>query len=356
MLTAIIGGGWPGVAHSKGYLTAGGCRVVAVADPIPERQAQLAESWPNAKKYTDAREAVLDPTVEAISICLPTHVRPAVVTAALKAGKHVIVETPPGATMRDARAAVTAAAKFGKVLAYAFQRRFGSAEMAAKAAIEKGLIGDANHVRATWMRTRGVPVGTGWYTDKSKSGGGALIDLGCPMLDLGWHLLGRPAPVSVYAITRRQFDLPPPGDVEDSVIAVVRFEGDKTLELTASWAINQPPGHVGTTCRVHGSDGAIDVHTRQGPLLFRGFNAKGECKSVPLKQPKVSGHPAMLRQFREAVLGKAVPAVDGHQGILLMQMIEGLYKSAETGRSVEVRTRPATPSFDADAVAVVEPV
>jgi predicted dehydrogenase len=342
MQVAIIGGGWPGVAHAGGYLTAGGCKVVAVADPIPDRLDQLAKPWPAAKRYTDAREAILDPTVEAISVCLPTHLRPAVVAAALKAGKHVIVETPPGAALRDARQAVAAAARYGKVLAYAFQRRFGGAELAAKQAIDKGYLGDARHVRATWMRTRGIPVGTGWYTDKSKSGGGALIDLGCPMLDLGWHLLGRPAPVSVYAVTRRQFPLPPPGDVEDSVVAVVRFEGDKTLELTTAWAINQPPGQVGTTCRVYGSDGAVDVYTKQGPVLFRHFNDKGECKAVPLKQPKVMGYPAMLRQFREAVLGKAVPGVDGHQGVLLMQMIESLYKSAETGKSVEMRPRVVT--------------
>jgi predicted dehydrogenase len=54
----------------------------------------------------------------------------------------------------------------------------------------------------------------------------------------------------------------------------------------------------------------------------------------PLKQPKVVGHAAMLRQFRECILGKATPGMGGQQGILLMQMIEALYRSAETGKSV----------------------
>src|SRR5258708_244601 len=72
-----------------------------------------------------------------------------------------------------------AAAKSGKVLLYAAQRRFGGAEQAAVQALAKGYAGDVYHARASWMRTRGVTSGTGgWFTDKSRSGGGAMIDLG----------------------------------------------------------------------------------------------------------------------------------------------------------------------------------
>jgi predicted dehydrogenase len=334
----IIGGGWPGLSHAKGYREAGGFAIVAVADLIPDRREKLAIDSPKAVQYTEAMDVVKDPQVDAISICLPTAMHVPIALAALKAGKHVMLETPPGLSTREAKQLAAAAAKRGKVLAYAFQRRFGGAEMAAAQAIEKGYAGEAIHARSTLMRTRGIPVGTGWYADKSQSGGGALLDLGIHMLDVGWHLMGEPKPVSVYAIAHQKFkDIAPnpqTSAVEDSAFALVKFDGGKSMELAVSWAINQPPAQNGTTCRVHGSTGAIEVYTPAGPILYRSFDNKGEAKQTPLKLPKVTGHTAMLRQFRECILGKAAPSVGPEKGQLLMQIIEAMYRSVETGKSV----------------------
>jgi predicted dehydrogenase len=336
----IIGGGWPGQAHARGYLEAGGFSIVAVADLIPDRREKLAVDSLKAKQYADAKELLADVEVEAVSICLPTPLHLPIALAAFKAKKHVLLETPPGISVKQSRQLAAAAVKAQKVLAYGFQRRFGGAELAAKQAIEKGYAGDAVHAKATWMRTRGIPIGTGWYTDRAQSGGGALMDLGSHMLDIGWHLLGQPRPVSVFAITRQQFaDLSPKPEsytVEDSAFALVKFEGGKSLELAVSWAINQAPVQNGTTCRLHGSSGAVEVYTPTGPVLYRNFGPRGDAKATPLKQPKVAGHTAMARQFRECILGKAAPSMGAQQGIVLMQMIEALYRSAEGGKSVGI--------------------
>ena len=140
---------------------------------------------------------------------------------------------------------------------YAVQRRFGGAEQAAKQAIVKGLTGEVYHARAGFMRTRGIPIGTGWFTDKSKSGGGALIDIGVHMLDLAWYLLGQPKPESVYGMTHQKFrSIVAPQrtfDVEDAAFALIRFEGGKSLELATSWALNQPPQQQGNSDLPHES-------------------------------------------------------------------------------------------------------
>jgi predicted dehydrogenase len=334
----IIGGGWPGLAHARGYLEAGGFSIVAVADLIPDRRAKLAEGSPKAQQYADAVELIADKEVEAVSICLPTALHLPIALAALKAKKHVMIETPPGLSVKEAKQLSAASIKAGKVLTYAFQRRFSGAELATKQALEKGYAGDVLHVRSSLMRTRGIPVGTGWYTNRAQSGGGALLDLGSHMLDIGWHLLGHPKPVAVYSITRQQFaDLATtPNAVEDSAFALVRFEGGKSLELAVSWAIDQPPAQNGTSCRVYGSSGAVEVYTPAGPMLYRGFGPRGDAKQTPLKQPKVAGHAAMLRQFRECILGKASPLFGAEQAVLLMQMIEAMYRSADSGKSVSM--------------------
>ena len=231
------------------------------------------------------------------------------------------------------------AKKNGKVLLYSLQRRFGPHEQAAKAAVAKGYVGDVYHVRAAWTRTRGIPVGTGWFTQKEKSGGGALMDVGFHMLDLGWYLLGQPRPVSVFGATHSKFAALVNAnsyDVDDAAFAIVKFAGGKSLELAASWALNQAPQQNGTACRLHGVEGAIEVYTPKGAMLYREFDEKGECKENPLNPPKTVHHTALMRHFKDCIAGRATPTPGGAEGIVLMQMVEGIYKSSATGRSVQM--------------------
>lgn len=355
---AILGAGWPGVKHAEGYKAAGGFDVVAVADRIPARRKAILQTFPAAREYADANDAVRDVGVDAVSICLPNDQHAPIAQAALKAGKHVVCETPPTTNAADAKRIAAAGAKAAKVVLYAAQRRFGGAEQAADQAITKGYLGEPYHARASWMRTRGIPAGTGWFTDKSKSGGGAMIDLGVQMLDLAWRLLGQPAPQTAYAAAHRRFaDLVPEAttfDVEDAGFALLRFEGGKSLEVSASWAINQSPRHHGTACRVYGDQGAIEVYTPQGPVLYRNFDEKGTTKETPLKVPKLVHYPAMMRHFRNCITGGQAPSPSAEEGLVVMRMIDAIYKSIETGRSAEIKADGAA-GPKSNAIVVAEP-
>jgi predicted dehydrogenase len=335
----IIGCGWPGAAHARGYLAAGGFKVAAVADLIPDRRKKLMAEFQIPREYSDAKDLVKDKEIDAVSIALPNHMHAAVAQAALRAGKHVLCEKPPAISAAEARRMDAAAKKNGKVLLYSLQRRFGPHEQAAKAAVAKGYIGDVYHVRAVWTRTRGIPVGTGWFTQKEKSGGGALMDVGFHMLDLGWYLLGQPRPVTGFGAAHSRFaELAHAHacDVDDSSFAILKFEGGKSMELAASWALNQAPQQNGTVCRLHGDQGAIEVYTPQGAMLYREFDEKGECKENPLKPPKMVHHTALMRHFKDCIAGRATPTPGGAEGIVLMQMVEAIYKSSTTGRSVQI--------------------
>lgn len=337
----IIGGGWPGKAHARGYQAVSGFKLVAVADLIPERRKGMIDEFKIAAEFSDAHDLLAGDEIDAVSICLPNYLHAPVAIAALKAGKHVLCEMPPAISVKEARQIEAAAGKAGKIVLYASQRRFGASEQASRQAIDKGYAGTVYHARCAWTRTRGIPIGTGWFTDRSKSGGGALIDLGAHVLDLGWFLLGQPRPASVFGTTHRRLnDIMPkenPGDVEESAFAMVRFEDGKSLELAASWAVNQPPQQNGTICRVYGEQGALDVYTGAGAVIYRSFGSKGDSKETPLKLPKTLGHVAMMRHFKDCVLGAATPAIGPKEGVALMQMLEGIYKSAESGKSVEIK-------------------
>jgi predicted dehydrogenase len=250
-------------------------------------------------------------------------------------------EKPPAMNVKEAKQIEKAATKAGKIVMFSVQRRFGGAEQAAKLAIDKGYAGEAYHARGSWMRTRGIPMGTGWFIDKSRAGGGALIDIGVHLLDLAWYLLGQPKPIGAYGITHTRFahtlEEGKKIDVDDAAFAMIRFEGGKSLELAASWAINQAPTQQGTICRVYGEKAAIEVYTPEGATLYRNFDAKGDAKPHPLKPPKIVSHTALMRHFRDCILGKAKPIIGPHEGVQLMAMLEGIYKSSESGKSVEIR-------------------
>jgi predicted dehydrogenase len=337
----VIGGGWPGKAHAKGYVGSGGYRLVAVADLIPSRRREMMDQFKIPREHATWEDMVADTEVDAVSVCLPNHLHAAVTLAALRAGKHVVCERPPALTAAEAKRIDTAAAKAQKHVLYGFQRRFGGPELASKQAIDRGYAGNVYHARAVWTRTRAVPIGTGWFTEKEKSGGGALFDLGSAMLDLAWSLLGEPKPASVFAVAQNRLQgLAPEGvkfDVEEAAFGMVRFENGASLELAASWALNQSPSQNGVVCRVHGDLGAVDVYTPKGAVMHRGFEGpKFQSKETPLKLPKLVGHPAMMRHFRECILGKSLPVCGPRQGITVMQMLEAMYKSAENGKSVQV--------------------
>src|SRR3954470_7561626 len=136
----IIGGGWPGKAHAKGYEGAGGFKLVAIADLIPARRKALMDETKIPKEFADGMELIAEPTIDAVSVCVPNHLHAPMTVAALRAGKHVVCEKPPGISLKEARQIEAAAAKSGKTVLYGMQRRFGANEQAAKQAIEKGYV------------------------------------------------------------------------------------------------------------------------------------------------------------------------------------------------------------------------
>lgn len=339
----VIGAGWPGAAQARGYQGAGGFKIAGICDLIPARRARFVQEFASAREFSDTESLLSDPGIDVVSICLPNHLHAPTTIAALKRGKHVVCEKPPAMSASEARKIQAAAEKAGRLVLYALQRRFGGAEQAARQAIARGYTGSVYHARASWMRTRGIPIGTGWFIDKSKSGGGALIDIGVHMLDISWFLLGQPRPLSVMGAVHQKFGALVGGDrkfdVDDSAFALIRFEGDKSLELSTSWALNQPPQQEGTLCRIHGEEGAIDVYSPGGATIYRNFDKHGKCKPQALKPPKTTGHVAMMRHLRACIAGTEKPLCGAAEGVVLMEMLDAIYKSAETGKSVSLAER-----------------
>jgi predicted dehydrogenase len=206
MRIAMIGLGFMGSTHLKAYAGIPAATLAAVASDVPQQltgdlsgiQGNLGGpglrfDFSNVKKYADWREAVRDPDVEAVDVCLPTHLHLPVATAALEAGKHVLVEKPMARDGEEAWQMVETARKAGRVLMVAQVLRFLPEYVALRETIASGRLGT---VRGVLFRRRcGPPKWNRWVYDKSISGGGAF-DLLIHDVDFALHLFGKPQAVS----------------------------------------------------------------------------------------------------------------------------------------------------------------
>jgi predicted dehydrogenase len=342
----IIGAGWPGQMHAMAARALETVDLYACADVDETRRAEFRKEYAPQKTFGDFHELLADNDVDAAIICLPNHLHFPATLAALEAGKHVLCEKPPTLTGAEMKVLREEAAKRDLIYFFSRQYRFTPAMQLARSCIEEGRLGNVYHATTTFVRSRGIPSwGGGWFTDRKRSGGGALIDIGIHALDAVWFLMGAPKPIAVSAQVFRNFAhlvRVPVFDVEDSAYAFIRFENGAVVQMETSWAGNLtdeiPPrqyfGQELINSVVYGTRASI----RLNPLAMFA-DEKGELVKVDL-QPETSGRPAFelqLENFVESIRGKTKPLNDADQAVALMEMIDAIYASSELGREVPIR-------------------
>ncbi len=338
----IAGLGWPGQMHSRAIQATPGARLVAIADASPERCEAHRAEFPVDRSYRDYHDLLADSKIDAVIICLPNFLHFPASLAALRAGKHVLCEKPPTMNAREMRRLRDEAARAGLTYAFARQMRFGGEMITARRLVASGRLGDVYFARTTWHRSRGIPVGIGgWFLDRQRAGGGAIIDIGIHTLDAAWFALGCPRPVSVTAGVFQKFAATVPKgvvfDVDDSGFAFIRFDGGQVLSLETTWASNLPenlaaPGNGTSDCLLLGSKAGLQLN----PLrLFTG-GPNGVTESAPDVKP-VNAFARQMADFVRAVRTGSEPTNNAGQGLALMQMLDAIYRSGETGREVRIR-------------------
>lgn len=205
----VVGLGFMGRTHLAAYAWAAGsgeaCRVVGVCDADP---ARLGGSGPSGNleagrgegpdlrgvAATSSLEALLAlPGLDAVSVCTPTDTHAAVAAAALRAGKHVLVEKPVALTSGAVSALDAEARLAGRVCMAAMCMRYWPAWAWVRTAIAEGRYG---RVLSARFERLGAPPdwSPGFYADEARCGG-ALFDLHVHDTDFVVHALGMPEAV-----------------------------------------------------------------------------------------------------------------------------------------------------------------
>jgi predicted dehydrogenase len=352
----IVGLGWPGERHAEGVQGSGLGRLYAACDLNEERRVRFAAKYSPEKVFGSYDEMLADPELDAVIVSLPNALHYPGTLKALQAGKHVLCEKPPTLNAEQMRQLHAEAEKRGLIYFFGRQMRFSGAVQAARRAIAERRLGEIYFAKTMWVRARGTPGGIGgWFTDRSRAGGGALIDLGVHAIDAAWYLMGNPKPRTVSAQTYQKFPQLVKAavfDVEDSACGMIRFENGASVLFEVSWSANLtddiPMGKWGTrelfSTTLFGPKGSIRIvdtlqlhpSVRIPPLsLFEDKDGKLVDSELPF-QPVVHEFVSQMQNFLRAIQGKEAAINSSVQAVLLMEMLDAIYESSLTGREVSL--------------------
>jgi predicted dehydrogenase len=328
---AVIGtGAISQVVHVPIFAEREDVDLVAVADADEHKAEALSERF-GVPHVLSADEAIGRADLDAVVICTPNHLHEQMAIAALEAGKHVFVERPLAITSEGAQRVVDVAEHNGRILVVGMPHRFRPGVAALRNFIAGGELGDLYAVRGSWM-TRLMPGSRHtWRYDRAEAGGGALIDLGVPALDLCLWLVGFPATKRVSCITS-----PGDGSVEDAATLMAELEHGIALTLEVSNRLFA--GQDRYYARVMGTEGSGSL-----PPLEVFKQLGGRPIEVTPRQPRPRGgenpytnaYRRLLDDFVQSVAGRSDTELPREQ-IALMSLIEAAYRSAEAGREVEL--------------------
>lgn len=187
MRFAIIGAGAIAQLRKAAIDKLDGSALAGVFDLAPDRAAALAGP---ARAYASLDEALADQTVDTVIVSTPPNTHEDIAVAAIRAGKHVIVEKPMAPTLEACRRMIAAARDAGRVLTVGFNHRYFPAIKELRASIASGRLGELSHVRGYTGHTGLSEFKAEWMYAKDVMGGGALLDNGIHMIDLVHHLMG----------------------------------------------------------------------------------------------------------------------------------------------------------------------
>jgi UDP-N-acetyl-2-amino-2-deoxyglucuronate dehydrogenase len=286
----------------------------------------------------DSYEALLaDPQIDAVLILTPPNAREALVEAAAKAGKHVLMEKPVERSTEAATRIVDMCERAGVTLGIIFQHRFRAASKALTDKVRSGELGvlRAVHLVVPWWRPQ-----QGYYDRPGRGtfaqdGGGVLITQAIHSLDLMLSLTGPARAVTALAATTGLHQM----ETEDFVAGGVEFSNGAIGGLMATTA-NFPGGPETLTLNFDRASatlagGTLTLNWFDGRTETVGEQSSSGGGADPMAFP-FDWHMAQIAEFVEAVQAGRQPLSTGRTALEVHRLIDALIRSSQEGRRVEV--------------------
>jgi UDP-N-acetyl-2-amino-2-deoxyglucuronate dehydrogenase len=344
----IIGCGNIGPVHAAAIAEVRGAKLVGVSDVVEKSAKELAGKY-GAEAYTDYKKMLERGDLHAICLCVPSGMRAEMAEVIAKAGKHILSEKPLEVNTKRIDRIINAADKAGVKLGCIFQSRFADDSKKVKKAIEQGRFGKLvlGNAYIKWYRSPEYYASGAWRGTKKLDGGGALMNQGIHQIDLLQWFMGPVRRVMAQTACIAHKGL----EVEDLATAMLEFENGALGTIEGSTAIW--PG-CPARIDIHGSEGGAWLE--DGALKYWRFQKRrpvdakievsmereselGSGAGDPLANLKIEGHRRQIQDFTRAIQKDAPPTIDGREGRHAVALIEAIYKSAKTGRAVNLDTK-----------------
>ncbi|MBD0382975.1 Gfo/Idh/MocA family protein [Paenibacillus sedimenti] len=345
---AVIGAGSISEMHLKSYQNNTDVELYAICDLNETRAGAKADKYGISRVFTDYKELLADPDLDAVSICTWNNSHAPISIAALEAGKHVLTEKPLCKTVNEALAVEEAVRRSGKTLQVGFVRRYSSNTAIVKSFLENGELGDIYYAKASCIRRLGNP--GGWFSDVERSGGGPLIDVGVHVIDLCWYLMGRPKVKSVSGnaynklgnranVKNLAFYKAADYDathntVEDMANALIRFENGASILVDVSFTLHAKEDEL--TVKLFGTKGGAELEPQLSIVTEKYDTILNMTPQINnLSFDFVAGFQDEINYFIEVCQGKKETLSPVQDGVEMMKILCGIYESSEKGEEIQ---------------------
>jgi predicted dehydrogenase len=270
--------------------------------------------------------------VDVVVIALPNHLHESAVEACAKYKKHVLCTKPLGRTAGEAKRMLQLVEDAGIFGGYLEDLCYTPKFLKSLASIQQGSIG-----RVLWAKSRETHPGphSDWFWNKEKSGGGAIIDLGCHCVEISRNFIGkqiRPMEVMCWSATQVH-----PIEAEDHAIGLVKYANGAIGQFEVSWTFR---GGMDLRDEVMGTEGTIWINSflRTGFEMFStgkgtGYVAeKAEINSGWLfpvgDESHELGYPNMFTDMFESIENNHPPKESFYDGYVVNAILDAAFESA----------------------------
>lgn len=228
----VVGCGRVAKSHLAGMLEIPGkVKIEAVVSRDQKKGEEFQRAYAAHKVYNTLEQALADPKIEAVDLCLPNHLHKDTTIRSVKAGKHVLVEKPMANTVAECGAMNKAAEEARVILMVGQSRRFYDAVFKSKELVDSKEIGDLVGITANLFAYIASPP-TDWWRDREKAGGLAIPIWGSHIIDYVLWMYGGMLPERVYC---EAYSNNPVWDGEDEVSLLLGYGQGKFSSIRISW-------------------------------------------------------------------------------------------------------------------------
>jgi predicted dehydrogenase len=310
-----------------------GVTLAAVCDNKPGRAQESAEAN-GCLMYTDYRELLKNPDIDAVHICTPHYLHGPMAIDAMRAGKYVLVEKPMACSPAEARAMIDEDERQGGGrLCVVFQNRYNESSRTLKDFVDGGKYGRLLAMRASvvWNRSEEY-YSDDWHGKKAYECGGVMINQAIHTLDLVQWICGGARSVKGCVSTDGLMGVI---EVEDTAHMLIRMKSGigAVMYATVAYGVNAPVE----------IEAVLEEATflLKGDRLYRtdiGFDLIVSPQGYPIGERDYwgSGHLVQIADFYHCILEGRQFYIDGTQGIEAVKLVCGLYQSSEIGRVVSI--------------------